>query len=172
MSAPRLQPRQEAPRLAPMRQHDVDAVLEIECAAYAFPWSRGNFIDSLAADHLCQTLCDSSGELLAYFIVLPGFQEMHLLNLTVAPAEQGRGLGRFLLGRIVKHCRDGAARELWLEVRQGNRRAQRIYERFGFETRGVRKDYYPAPLGEREDAVVMVLKIAAAASGGPIDALE
>jgi [ribosomal protein S18]-alanine N-acetyltransferase len=155
-----------------MRQHDVDAVHEIECAAYAFPWSRGNFIDSLAADHVCQLLCDSSGELLGYFVVLPAFQEMHLLNLTVAPAEQGRGWGRFLLGRIAQHCRDCAARELWLEVRQGNRRAQRVYERFGFETRGVRKGYYPAPFGDREDAIVMCLKVAAPESGGPVDALE
>ncbi len=173
MSAAFPRPQQQLqPRMAPMARRHLGAVLEIECAAYAFPWSRGNFIDSLAADHVCQMLLDSSDTVLGYFVLLPGFQEMHLLNLTVAPAEQGRGLGRFLLGTIVQQCRDGAARELWLEVRQGNLRAQQIYARFGFDAKGVRRGYYPAPFGNREDAIVMSLKIVTASSMGAGHALE
>jgi [ribosomal protein S18]-alanine N-acetyltransferase len=148
-----------APHLAAMTQHDVNTVLRVEQAAYAFPWSRANFIDSLAAGHACHTLGDARGAVLGYFVLLPGFEEMHLLNLTVAPGEQSRGRGRLLLGSIVQLCQSCAARELWLEVRQGNLRAQRIYERFGFQVKGVRKGYYPAALGRREDAIVMRLKI-------------
>ena len=162
MSAVLSNPDRSLPRLVPMTQQSVGAVLNVEQAAYPFPWSRANFIDSLAADHVCQMLCDARGSVLGYFVVLPGFEEMHLLNLTVAPSEQGRGLGRLLLGAIVQLCQSCAARELWLEVRQSNHRASRIYERFGFEMKGTRKGYYPAALGSREDAIVMRLKIAAA----------
>ena len=165
MSAMPSEPIVSALHMAPMTPQHVDAVLRVEQAAYAFPWSRVNFIDSLAARHACQTLRDARGNVLGYFVVLPGFEEMHLLNLTVAPGEQGRGLGRVLLRAIVQLCESVAARELWLEVRQSNVRARRIYERFGFQPRAVRKGYYPAASGRREDAIVMSLKISNPSQG-------
>jgi [ribosomal protein S18]-alanine N-acetyltransferase len=151
------------PDIVPMTRQDVDAVMRIEQAAYTFPWTHGNFIDSLAAGHLCEMLCDTQllphRSVLGYFVVLPGFEEMHLLNLTVRPSEQGMGLGRLLLAAIVRRCQRVAAQALWLEVRRGNHRARQIYERFGFETLGLRKGYYPQALGAREDALLMRLKI-------------
>jgi ribosomal-protein-alanine N-acetyltransferase len=158
-------------RLLPMTQQSVDLVLAIEESAYAFPWTRGNFVDSLVANHICRILCDERGALLAYFIAMPGVGEMHLLNLTVVPGAQGLGHGRALLRAMVKLCKDRAASELWLEVRQSNHRALRIYERFGFVCKGVRKRYYPAAGDTREDAVVMSLGIAGA-SGATSHALD
>jgi [ribosomal protein S18]-alanine N-acetyltransferase len=157
------------PRIVPMTRQDVDAVLRIEQAAYTFPWTRGNFIDSLAAGHVCEMLCGPQLQfhdtVLGYFVVLPGFEEMHLLNLTVSPIEQSRGLGQLLLAAIVRRCQRGAAQALWLEVRRGNHRARQIYERFGFETMGIRKGYYPQALGAREDALLMRLKIESTSQG-------
>jgi ribosomal-protein-alanine N-acetyltransferase len=145
--------------LLPMAARHLDAVLAIEAAAYEFPWSRGNFVDSLAAGHVAQLLCDVHGGLLGYLVALPGFEEMHLLNLTVAPAVQGRGHARRLLDGLVALCREAQARQLWLEVRESNARARRVYRRFGFRHIGRRKGYYPAREGRREDAVVMGLPI-------------
>ena len=85
---------------------------------------------------------------------------VHLLNLTVAPDVQGRGHGRHLLSVLVELCRSEAAHSLWLEVRQSNQRAQSVYDQFGFRACGLRKGYYPAAQGRREDAVVMSLDIA------------
>ena len=147
-------------RVLPITRHDLDRVLGIEQAAYAFPWSRGNFIDSLAAGHPSRLLCDPQGTVLGYFVAMQGVDEMHLLNLTVAPAAHGRGHGRSLLAIVVDLCRSRAAQQLWLEVRQSNHRAQSIYAQFGFRVSGVRKGYYPAAQGRREDAVVMNLTIA------------
>ena len=144
-------------RVLPMTHDDLDAVLEIEHAAYAFPWSRGNFIDSLSAGHPAQLLCNGQSGPLGYFVAMPGVDELHLLNLTVAPAAQGSGHGRYLLGLVLDLCRKHAAHHVWLEVRQSNHRAQFIYERFGFHAVGLRKGYYPAPHGQRENAVVMSL---------------
>jgi ribosomal-protein-alanine N-acetyltransferase len=93
---------------------------------------------------------------------------MHLLNLTVAPAVQGRGLGRRLLDALVARCRRERRGALWLEVRESNQRARRIYQRYGFEAVGLRRGYYPAA-GRREDALVMRLAIA---PEGDSDALD
>lgn len=151
-----------------MTAQHLGAVLGIENTAYEFPWSRGNFIDSLAASHLAQVMCDPRGELLGYLVALPGHQEMHLLNLTVAPAVQGRGHARAMLAWLVARCGEQGAHQLWLEVRQSNARARRVYLRFGFASIGTRKGYYPAPLGRREDAVVMALPIGLAGGSNPI----
>lgn len=157
--------------LVPMTAQHLDAVLAIELAAYEFPWSRGNFVDSLAAGHVAQLLRGARGELRGYLVALPGFEEMHLLNLTVAPAEQGRGHARCMLEWLVALCAQQHAAQLWLEVRESNVRARGVYRRFGFAHIGKRKGYYPAPGGLREDAVVMGLPIAPRPAGAD-DALE
>jgi [ribosomal protein S18]-alanine N-acetyltransferase len=167
MSAlPRAQP-SPAPRLVPMTAARLDEVMAIENIAYDFPWTRGNFIDGLAAGHDAFLLLEGE-RLLGYFVAMAGVEEMHLLNLTVAPAEQGRGHARFMLTALVDLCRRQAADQLWLEVRGSNRRAMAVYTRFGFAQIGIRKGYYPAPQGQREDAIVMNLLTT---SGAP-DALE
>ncbi len=154
-----------APRLLPMTAAHVESVMTIEVAAYAFPWSRGNFIDSLAAGYPAHVLQGGRGELLGYFVAMGGVDEMHLLNITVAPAAQGRGHARVLIDALLALCRAQRARELWLEVRASNARARALYAHLGFAQVGVRKGYYPAPFGRREDAVVMSLKIDAPAQG-------
>jgi len=158
-------PRDDAPALLPMTVAQVDAVMAIEVAAYAFPWSRGNFIDSLAAGYPSRVLRGARGELLGYFVAMAGVDEMHLLNITVAPAVQGRGHARVLIDALTALCRERQARALWLEVRASNARARAMYERLGFAQVGVRKGYYPAPFGRREDAIVMSLKFDATDAG-------
>ena len=143
------------PALRPMQLADVDAVLALEGAAYSFPWTRGNFIDSLAADHWAELLVDDDDALLGYYVAIAALDELHLLNLTVAPPHQGRGHGCALLDRLDARCRVGGLRTVLLEVRQSNERAQSLYRRRGFAALGVRRGYYPAPHGRREDAIVM-----------------
>ena len=152
------------PRFVPMRAAGLDGVMAIERAAYAFPWTRGNFIDALAAGYVAQELhCED--RLVGYFVAMAGVDEMHLLNLTVAPADQGQGHARHMLDEIVALCRAQSARQLWLEVRGSNMRARAIYRRFGFADIGIRRAYYPAAGALREDAIVMNLAIAEASDG-------
>ncbi|CAN5684333.1 ribosomal protein S18-alanine N-acetyltransferase [soil metagenome] len=164
-----------APReriLREMAVADLDEVMIIEVAAYPFPWTRGNFIDSLAAGYAARVLRDAaSGELIGYFVAMAGVDEMHLLNITVAPAEEGRGHARFMFDALIALSAAQGARELWLEVRESNARARAAYLHFGFAQVGTRKGYYPASFGRREHAVVMSLKIAAPAVEAN-DALE
>ncbi len=143
------------PRLQPMEVSHLDAVMAIEVQAYPFPWSRGNFIDSIASGYWCCSLISASGELLGYQIVMTGLDELHLLNLTVAPDHQGQGHALLLLRALEEHARREDAHWLWLEVRPSNGRARALYERFGFEQVGLRKGYYPDAGGRREDALVL-----------------
>ena len=149
----------QAPTWLPMAVQLLEAVMAIEVRAYAFPWSRANFVDSLAACHLTHCLVAPDGELLAYQVAMVGFEEWHLLNVTVSPDHQGRGLATQLLHRLIDHARGTGAECLWLEVRPSNARARRLYAHLGFEQVGVRKGYYPDGRGQREDALVLRLAL-------------
>jgi ribosomal-protein-alanine N-acetyltransferase len=140
----------------PMTAARLDAVMAIEYTAYSHPWSSGNFTDAVAAGYLAQCLL-AGNELLGYFVAMPCDQEVHLLNITVAPAFQRQGWARVMLDALVLWSRGRGAEWLWLEVRASNERALKIYEQQGFARVGIRKGYYPLRDNEREDAVVMNL---------------
>ncbi|MBK9245761.1 MAG: ribosomal protein S18-alanine N-acetyltransferase [Burkholderiales bacterium] len=143
-----------AERIAPMRPEDLADVLAVERVAYEFPWTDGNFIDSLRAGHSAWTMRDSGGGLIAYAVVMIALDEAHLLNLTVAPACQRFGFGWRMLEAMAENARGYGARTMLLEVRPGNVAAQQMYARYGFVRIGTRRGYYPARDG-REDAIVM-----------------
>lgn len=142
----------------PMSEPRLEAVVAIEEQAYDHPWTRGNFLDSLRAGYQAQLLV-AGGQLLGYFVAMKGVDEVHLLNLTVAPGNQGQGWARVMLDALAQWSRGQGAQWLWLEVRASNERAQLIYTCHGYRKVGERKGYYPDGAGKREDAVVMSLKL-------------
>lgn len=142
-------------RLHAMGVADLDAVMAVEGRAYPFPWTRGNFIDSLAAGYHMVCLRPPETGLLGYLVAMHSLDEWHLLNITVAPEHEGQGHGRTLLRHMIGHAVRSGSQSLWLEVRPSNTRARRLYEGFDFVTVGLRRGYYPAPDGHREDALVM-----------------
>lgn len=142
----------------PLTVARLDEVLRIEAAAHAHPWRRQHFTDVLAADYPAQMLCEGD-RVLGYFVAMQGVDEVHLLNLTVAPEHQGQGWGRMLLDALALWSRAQGAQWLWLEVRASNQRALHVYESHGWQRVGERKNYYPADHGQREHAVVMSLKL-------------
>ena len=148
-----------APVLRPMTIAALDGVLALEVEVYAFPWTRGNFVDSLVAGYTAWTLNHVDGDLIGYCVAMTGVDEMHLLNITVAPTARRRGHARRLLAELIGLCRRSGATRLWLEVRESNAQAREAYHRLGFGQVGRRKGYYPAPQGRREDAVVMSLDV-------------
>ncbi len=141
--------------MSPMTEADLDEVAVIEKLAYEFPWTRGNFGDSLRNGYFGVCLRHVTGTLIGYCVLMPVVDEMHLLNLCVAPAAQGAGAGLTLLREAVRLTRASKLDCLLLEVRPSNNRAIRLYERFGFQSIGRRKNYYPARHRGREDAIVM-----------------
>lgn len=139
----------------PMTLTDLDEVMRIETAVYPFPWTRGNFYDSLRAGYDAWRFDDDTGRMVGYAVLMWAPDEVHLLNLSLERAAQGRGLGERCLRWLAEDaCRRGAP-ALLLEVRPSNQRALRLYERVGMERIGVRRGYYPYVDGLREDALVM-----------------
>jgi [ribosomal protein S18]-alanine N-acetyltransferase len=142
----------------PLTEARLDEVVVIERLAYDHPWTVGNFSDSLRSGYQAQLL-RAGDVVLGYFVAMKGVDEVHLLNITVAPAYQGQGWGRVMLEALALWAKGQGAQWLWLEVRVSNVRALRIYEHHGYRRVGERKGYYPARHGHREDAVVMSLKL-------------
>jgi ribosomal-protein-alanine N-acetyltransferase len=140
---------------------DLDEVLAIERDIYPFPWTRGNFRDSLDAGYYAWTLREQ-GVLVGYAVLMQALDEAHLLNISVSRAHQGRGLGRLVMDRVVAQMLAYGAQSVLLEVRPSNARALRFYDGYGFERIGVRRGYYPADASfpnHREDAIVMRLTL-------------
>ena len=146
------------PQWRPITADRLPAVLAVEQRAYSHPWTEGNFRDALRVGYEAQSLW-AGEELLGYYIAMRGVDEVHLLNITVSPEHQGRGLGLLLLEALAAWTRAQGIGWLWLEVRAGNARALRLYESRGFRRVGLRRDYYPLDTRRREDAVVMSLRL-------------
>ena len=143
---------------APLLAKHLDDVMQVEQQAYAYPWSRINFLDALQSGYQAQMLV-ADASVIGYFVAMKGVDEVHLLNITVAPQDPGQGWAKMLLEALAIWARGQGAQWLWLEVRSGNQRAIRAYTTFGFRQMGVRKAYYPAARGQREDALVMSVRL-------------
>ena len=140
-----------------MRVEDLDAVSAIEQRIYEFPWTRGNFADSLIARYSCTVMaCEPT--VMGYAILALGAGEAHLLNLSIDAPWQGKGHGRALLLHQIDIARERDARILLLEVRPSNTVARALYRDLGFEQITVRRGYYPAAQG-REDALLLALPL-------------
>ena len=147
-----------AVRFEAMAPETLDGVLAVEKQAYAHPWVLANFTDALASGYQAQLLL-AGDTLLGYFVAMKGVDEVHLLNITVAPDYQRQGWAHVMLDALALWARGQGAEWLWLEVRLGNLRAMHVYERQGFQRVGQRKNYYPSGQGQREHALVMSLRL-------------
>jgi len=135
-----------------MTEADLEAVLKIEYAAFSHPWTRGIFLDSLQS-YDCWLMFEGDQQV-GHGVINVIIDEAHLLNIAVKPQSQGRGLGLRLLERLMSRALELSAGECFLEVRASNLAAYRLYEQYGFNEVGRRRDYYPA-VGGNEDALVM-----------------
>ena len=145
--------------LRPMRESDLDAVMDIELRAYPFPWSRGIFRDCLQSNYAMWLQERADGAILGYGVLSIAAGEAHVLNLCSAPGQEGQGLGQRMLQTLLKIARGHAAQRVFLEVRPSNTRAIALYERSGFNEIVRRPRYYPAANNGREDAIVMALEL-------------
>ncbi|MCK9283602.1 MAG: ribosomal protein S18-alanine N-acetyltransferase [Rhodocyclaceae bacterium] len=137
----------------PMGEADVDAVLAAEQRMYPFPWTRGNFVDSVRSAYRAW-VCEAAGELVGYAVVTVTLDEAQLLNISVVPERRRQRLGVALMEHLMADARRQGAKQLFLEVRPSNAAGLALYAHFGFHRIGRRRDYYPAETG-REDAIVM-----------------
>jgi [ribosomal protein S18]-alanine N-acetyltransferase len=141
----------------PMRMDDLDAIMEIELQIYPYPWTRGNFSDSLNSGYSAWVLMHNK-EIIGYSLMMIVLDEAHLLNLSIAKTYQKLGLGRTLLEHMVNIAKKNQMANMFLEVRQSNISAIALYENMGFNEMAIRRNYYLAVSG-REDAILMGLAL-------------
>ena len=140
-----------------MRATDLAEVAHLEKSLYAFPWSLGNFRDSVNAGYDCWTVTHGEA-LVGYAILMIALDEAHLLNLAIASEWQNQGIGRDFLKHMVEVARGAACQIVYLEVRPSNLAARHLYRALGFQQIAIRPEYYPAVTG-REDALFLGLTL-------------
>lgn len=136
--------------IRPMDRSDIPDVATIEQSVYSTPWSPRVFFDELAMDNRRYLVAENGNGIAGYGGLLVVDQDAHITTIAVAPDMRGKRLGVRLMLALVDAALEHGARHLTLEVRVSNTSAQGLYERFGFEPVGRRKNYY-----KDEDALVM-----------------
>jgi ribosomal-protein-alanine N-acetyltransferase len=134
-----------------MTRSDIPAVAELESEIYDQPWSPRVFFDELVMENRRYLVATDGADLiLGYCGLLIVEEDAHVTTIAVAQRSRGHQLGTRLMLEMVDAALDADTRHLTLEVRVSNDAARKLYERFGFEPVGRRKNYY-----KDEDALVM-----------------
>lgn len=144
-------------RFEKMQLDDLNEVMQIEIANYPVPWTKGIMKDCINSDYHC-VVVKLDWKIIGYAILMTAFDESHLLNMCIDKKQQSQGLGRKLLKHLENICRINHSQVFLLEVRESNPMAQKLYQSFGFEQIGIRKNYYNCIEG-REHAIVMTKQL-------------
>ncbi|MCL7721364.1 ribosomal protein S18-alanine N-acetyltransferase [Actinobacillus pleuropneumoniae] len=139
-----------------INESDFDRLFEIEQAAHLVPWSKGTLLNNQGDKYLNLKLTEQD-QIVAFAICQTVLDEATLFNIAVDPNFQAKGYGKRLLPALIERLREQGILTLWLEVRESNLAAQKLYDSLGFNEVTIRKNYYPTPSGERENAIVMAL---------------
>lgn len=135
---------------------DLEAIADIERASFGDPWSLQSFRNSLAHDFVRMQVVEDETGIAGYSVVWLSGDECELANLAIDPARRGSGLGARLLDAVLARARADSAMVMFLEVRDSNTVARRLYESRGFHEVGRRPMYYKHPA---EDALVLRLDL-------------
>lgn len=142
---PNLEPQlDKALNFSRIESTDLDAVMAIEQRIYPNPWNKTLMADCLAAGYQCHkgVLASAPEHIACYAFMMIGYEESNLLNLGVNPAFQRQSLASQMLHHLLLISRINHAQQMWLEVRESNLAAIKLYEKFGFKNIGQRKNYY------------------------------
>jgi len=136
---------------------DIDTVMLVENQVYEFPWTSNIFADCIRVGYECW-LASIEDNIIAHAVISIAAGESHILNISIHPAHQNKGIGKQFIEFLVDIARRGKASVIMLEVRPSNLRAINCYNAAGFNEIGCRKNYYPAANG-KEDALLFAREI-------------
>lgn len=137
-----------------MTAADIDAVTALENEIFSDAWSAEGFLESLENPNAIMLTVIENGDLAGYCCVYTVLDEAEIVNVAINPKYRCQGLGFKMLKAMMDHFVPEEVTQYFLEVRQSNTAAKRLYEKLGFAAVGIRKNFYEKPV---EDAVVMQL---------------
>lgn len=138
--------------IRPMEDRDISTVEQIEKSIFSFPWSAKSFADAANTPENVYLVCECTGEIAGYCGMWTVLGEGNITNIAVSPAYRRSGVAEALLKELERRARLKDVTIFFLEVRQSNEAAKRLYEKLGYSPIGVRKRFYEKPV---EDAIVM-----------------
>ncbi|MDU0355571.1 ribosomal protein S18-alanine N-acetyltransferase [Paraglaciecola aquimarina] len=141
----------------PLTEENSQLGFQIHSNSQFKPWSRNVYDDCLTPPYFAYYL-EFEDQFLGYFIGMKVVDEATLIDIAVDKKNRGQGAGRKLLEHFIESCRRDNIQKVWLEVRESNFAAIRLYESVGFNIVETRRDYYPAKVGT-EDAYIMCLEL-------------
>ena len=135
-----------------MNEFDIDNVLIVEGQCFTLPWSRAGFVAEMKNELAHYLVMVDQGTIIGYAGMWLIVDEAHVTNVAIVPGYRGRKLGAKLMAALIEHAKEGGTLCMTLEVRASNLVAQGLYEKFGFVSRGIRRNYYS---DTQEDALIM-----------------
>lgn len=135
-----------------MTVSDISAVSEIEKKSFSLPWSEKSFEESIGLSHTIFLVAEQKQQILGYCGMYQVFDEGDITNIAVLPEYRGMGIAGRLLEALFGYSAERGIADITLEVRESNAPAIHLYEKYGFERVGIRKNFYEKPV---EHAVIM-----------------
>lgn len=138
-----------------MTFEDLDDVYEIDKDSFPVPWSKSSFEEELRNMLATYLVAKVDGKVIGYIGSWMVIDECHITNIAVNSKYRRKGVASKLVNELLKYCNNHGISYVLLEVRLNNFAAQKLYERFGFKSDGIRKGYYKNPDGTYDDAILM-----------------
>lgn len=139
-------------QIRPMTIDDCEQVAAIEAASFSMPWSLRAFTETVQKENFRYYVAEETGEILGYCGFLYVLDEAEIPNVCVKESARKQGVGRKMLTVLTEEAKRLGMTVLYLEVRESNQAARRLYESLGFVENGIRKNFYEQPV---EHAVLM-----------------
>lgn len=136
-----------------MTRVDVAQVEAIEQEIFSVPWSEKSFIDACETKENVYIVCKDNGKVLGYCGMWTVLGEGNITNMAVAKEYRRQGIAKLLMSEMERiSIEENGVYVFFLEVRQSNENAKKLYEKMGYKPIGTRKRFYEKPV---EDAIVM-----------------
>lgn len=136
-----------------MENKDITAVSKLEQKIFSLPWSENGFAEALLSENTLFAVVEVCEEIVGYCGMYFALDEGEITNVAVNKTSRRKGIGREMLKFLLEKAEDTGIEKIALEVRISNRAAIGLYEKFGFERKGIRRNFYQKP---KEDGVIMI----------------
>ena len=135
---------------------DIHGITEIEKVSFSDPWNERLFLDAIDSKDKYLMVADEGGKVAGYIVFEKVLDEGHITDLAVSGEYKKKGIATGLIDRALGLAKEKGIKEIFLEVRESNEAARKLYSKFGFAELGKRKGYYQ---GTNEDAIILHLYI-------------